>query len=282
MKRLLSLLLPLLLLCTPALAESFVTPEQTQNISVGAFATMVTEEKTLQIIRKLGGDKGFEGSTLVFVESMTDALLALKSGKIGAFITMVENGDYLIARNPEIVKSYTHNDHILRMIFAPGQQAWCDRFSEALVEMKHDGMLEAIHKEWILDLPVGEEPSAEPMPVAEGGETVRVGVSGDLPPFDYISAGGVPSGYNVAVLSEIVRRTGLNIELVEVSTGSRSIALISGRIDAFFWVHSIVAREGSGTHGGTDTPEELTTPIDNDYPLTEPYYRSPAVMLFMP
>ena len=55
------------------------------------------------------------------------------------------------------------------------------------------------------------------------------------PPIDYIDADGAPAGFNTAVLAEIGRRLGVNIELISAQTGSRTMALTSGTADAVFW-----------------------------------------------
>ena len=68
-----------------------------------------------------------------------------------------------------------------------------------------------------------------------GAETVRVAVTGDLPPVDYVSEEGLPAGYSVAVLSEIGKFLKVNIVTVGVTAGARTAALVSGRADVVFW-----------------------------------------------
>lgn len=73
----------------------------------------------------------------------------------------------------------------------------------------------------------------------DGAETIRFAVTGDVPPIDYIDPSGTPAGFNTAVLSEMGRRLGKNIELVQVySSIGRSLALSSGMADAAFWTRS--------------------------------------------
>ncbi|MBQ4401303.1 MAG: hypothetical protein II832_03970, partial [Synergistaceae bacterium] len=43
------------------------------------------------------------------------------------------------------------------------------------------------------------------------------------------------AGFSTAVLAEIGKRLGLNIELMNVESGARSAALASGRADVVFW-----------------------------------------------
>ena len=61
-------------------------------------------------------------------------------------------------------------------------------------------------------------------------------MTGDLPPLDYVSEDGSPAGFNTAILAEIAKRLGKNIEVVDIDSGARAAALSSGQIDVIFWV----------------------------------------------
>ena len=107
--------------------------------------------------------------------------------------------------------------------------------NEAIAAMKADGSLDELMDTYL-------KPSAgeDLAPVQfdsfpESEETIRVAVTGDLPPIDYVGADGVPVGFNTAVLAEIGRRLGVNVELVPLQTGSCALALMTGTADAVFW-----------------------------------------------
>ena len=76
------------------------------------------------------------------------------------------------------------------------------------------------------------------LPHFDGAETVKIAVTGALPPMDYVAADGTPAGFNTAVLAEIGQRTGKNIELVVVDSLGRAAALASGAVDAVFWTRT--------------------------------------------
>ena len=76
------------------------------------------------------------------------------------------------------------------------------------------------------------------MPVIEGAQTLKVAVTGSLPPMDYVAADGSPAGFNTALLAEISNRIGKNIELVVVDSVGRAAALASGTVDAVFWTRT--------------------------------------------
>ena len=84
----------------------------------------------------------------------------------------------------------------------------------------------------------GDEISPIRMPVIDGAETIKVAVTGALPPMDYVVADGTPAGFNTAVLAEIANRTGKNIEIVVVDSLGRAAALASGTVDAVFWTRT--------------------------------------------
>ena len=106
-----------------------------------------------------------------------------------------------------------------------------DRISAVIAGMKEDGTLDAL-KASIMDLDKVE------IAKIDNAETIRVGVTGDLPPIDYFGENGKPAGYNTRILSEISRRIGKNIEFVSVDSGARLLALNSGKVDVIFWARN--------------------------------------------
>jgi ABC-type amino acid transport substrate-binding protein len=190
---------------------------------------------------------------IVYVDSLTDGLLMLRSNKVDYLMTMRFTARYLAQRNDDLViygsEDTSYTTHI---IFNPEKQAQLERVNAAIAAMQADGTLDQLVQQWITDLPVGDEPSGAKIPVIQGAETIKMGISGDEPPLDYIAADGMPGGFNVAVLSEIGRRANLNFELVTVNSNARFASLYSGRIDSFLWY--------ANTHVMTQSPSESTTP----------------------
>lgn len=108
----------------------------------------------------------------------------------------------------------------------------CAKFNDALKAMKSDGTLDNIRQRYLKV--AGEQESVE-FAKFTGADTIRVAVTGDLPPIDFVNTDGRAAGYNTALLAEIAKRLGLNVKLVYVNTGARSAALVSGRADVVFW-----------------------------------------------
>ena len=100
--------------------------------------------------------------------------------------------------------------------------------------MTKDGTLAILEKAYINNYGLNERPAVRFEQFSDA-ERLTVAVTGDLPPIDYVDAGGDPAGYNVAVLAELGRRLHVNIRTIQVETGARLAALTSGRADAAFW-----------------------------------------------
>ena len=113
-----------------------------------------------------------------------------------------------------------------------------DEFDAQITAMKEDGTLQELIDEYIVKASEGVEPVAVAFEKFEG-DPIKIGVSGDLPPMDYIAADGSFAGFNTAVLAEIGKRLQKNIELVQVENVGRSLALSEGRVDVVFWTRAL-------------------------------------------
>ena len=126
--------------------------------------------------------------------------------------------------------------------------------------------VEAMKQTYIEDVIAGEDPEAIEPQVFQGAKTIKVAVTGDRPPMDYVSAGGEPLGFNTALIAEVAKRLEMNIELVNVTCAARGIALATGVCDIVFWmeVGDFENWEGADFE---DQPENTV--------VTEPYMSVP-------
>lgn len=119
-----------------------------------------------------------------------------------------------------------------------GNESLRDDFSTVITEMKEDGTMDRLVEEQIEAAVNGGEIKPIALPEIAGAETIKVAVTGALPPMDYVAADGNPAGFNTAVLAEIGRRLNKNIEIVVVDSVGRATALSSGAVDAVFWTRT--------------------------------------------
>ena len=207
----------------------------------------------------------------VFFDNLNSMQMALQSKQIDEISTYRSVARYMIAKDPryQVLK-----DHSLEFVdsfcFAlrDDETDLQDSLNTVIKEMQNDGTLDRLTKEYITDINTEGEPPAIEMPVFEKAQTIKVGVTGDLPPLDYVNAEGTPEGFNTAVLAEIGNRMLKNIELVQIESGARAAALTSGQVDVVFW--AIV-------------PVSEIIPEDSDKPngiiLSDPYFKDKIVHL---
>ncbi len=190
-----------------------------------------------------------------FYDSVNSMLLALMRGDIQEIELPRTIAEYVIATNPghkiSCVLGTTEADFVFGFLRDDKGAELQRKFNGAIRTLKKDGTLEALQKEYITN---PKYDSLKPAEFAkfDGAETIKVAITGDVPPIDFIAPDGQAVGFNVALLSEIGKILGANIELVEVDAIARTPSLTSGRVDAVFWYQVVVGAEIQH-----DIPEEV-------------------------
>jgi len=175
----------------------------------------------------------------VFYDTLTDMMMALGRGDIVVLETDQNTVRYIASRNDSIVGRPPYmNPNMLTfcMLLRSEDTELRDQISACLAEMTDDGSIEALRQTYIENVIAGEEPGSIESQTFPGARTIRIAVTGDRPPMDYVSAGGQPLGFNTALIQEIARRLSLNFELINVTCQARSIALANDICDIVFWM----------------------------------------------
>ena len=196
-----------------------------------------------------------------FYDSLQIMQMALNANEIDEMVLPEMTGSYLIKANPDYsvcCASRAQKPMSLAFGFRKDliSQALARKFNTAIKAMEEDFTLANLQGEYINS--TGEYRPVK-LPKFPGKETIRVAVTGDMPPIDFIAEDGEPAGFNTALLAEISKRLEINIELISINSGSRTAALTSGRADVVFWY------ETSKTFDyNADAPDGIL--------LSEPYY----------
>ncbi len=240
-----------------------------EDAKIGILAGLnVGEQDAYKLVRK--NNKKLTDYYFVPFDDAKTMLLSLTSGEIDEISVYKSVADYMLARRPAFEVSTAHNfpfnlsDNFCCAVKLEDKELLAS-INRALKSMKDDGTLERLTKQYITELK--DEPEAVAMPSIEGAPTIKVAVTGDMPPLDLIRADGTPAGFNTAVLSEIGRRLNRNVELVSVNSAARASALTSGNVDVIFWVR-------------VPSADDLF-PLNFDCPegvdISEPYFRDSTV-----
>ncbi len=243
-----------------------------KDVQLGMLSHMNTDETQMdEHYNKLVETAGLKGAgkfTPKFYENLRTMQLAVESGDVTQISLYKCVAEYLVANNDkfEIVPNDALNKIQDSFCFAVRKEdtALKADLDKVIDEMKADGSLDKLINEYIINADKKQAPPKIDIPKVEGAPTIKFGVTGDLPPLDYVNADNTPAGFNTALLAEVAKRLGRNIQLVDIETGGRAIALTSKHIDVVFW--AIVPFGGGDMPADIDKPEglELSTPYFKD------------------
>ena len=221
-----------------------------------------TDEEKMGTVLDTAAEKfGFKGTKHLpkFYDSLKLMQLGIMSGEIEVISTYKSVADYLVAKNDkfEIIPNDALNKLSDYFCFAVRKDEIALRIDidRAINEMKADGSLDRLINDYITKVDKEKDPPKVELPKFIGADTIKVGVTGDLPPLDLILPDNSPSEFNTAMLAEISKRLGKNIETVQIETGARAAALDSKLIDVVFWV--ILPFGDSGVPSDIDMPEGM-------------------------
>ena len=252
--------------------EKKVEAPATSEFKIGMLRPMNANEKNFNdFMKKISAQFDFKMSSYdpIFFNDLNSLQVALDSGQINAFRNCKAVAEYLAAKNPSL-KIVDSEDLDFTEVFCFAlRESDKDLFGmvdKSVVEMDSDGTLKELVKNYITDVKDEKNISAVEIQNIAGASSIKVAVTGDLPPIDLIDEEGKATGFNTAILAEISKRIGRNIELVHINSGERAAALTSGRVDIVFWailpVEEIISSDA-------DKPENIA--------VTTPYYRSKVV-----
>lgn len=206
----------------------------------------------------------------VFFDNTVSMLAALESEQIDAISTYQIVAKYLMAQNDKFDILHDRAPKVSDSFCCAlrGEDGDLKKeFDDAILKLTADGTLKALIKTYINDLDYTTSPPAVDMPNFDGAETIKVAVTGDLPPLDFVTVDGRPAGFNTAFLAEVSKIIGKNFELVQIDSGARSAALTSKLVDVVFWV--AVPQTDTLAPPDCDKPEGVI--------LTEPYFTDEIV-----
>ena len=202
-----------------------------------------------------------------FFDSLQLMQMGIESGNIDAISLYNSVAAYVVTTNDkfELVPNPALNKISYSFCFAVRKndaQLKTD-LDKIVDDMKADGSLDKLINDYIIGVDANNIPKVE-IPKIDGAETLKVGITGDLPPLDLILPDNSPAGFNTAMLAEVSKRLNKNIEIVQIESGSRATALNSKLIDVVFW--AIVPFGNDDIPANIDKPEgvEFSAPYFKD------------------
>lgn len=252
--------------------------DKAAEVKIGILTHLnASEEKLNEIMKKIDEETHSNSSAkfsrnYVYYDKLTSMQMGLESGSIQEMSLYSSVAKYLSDRNDTLMQAEMTGMKLSDSFCCALRKDDSELKTEldkVIGEMKQDGTLDKLTKEYITDLEKGTEPPAVPIPVTEGAPVLKIAVTGDLPPLDLVRADGTAAGFNTAVLSELAKRLGRNVEIIQIDSAARASALVSKKVDVVFW--AVVPAAGSKMPADLDKPSGVE--------LTESYYTDQIVHL---
>ncbi len=210
---------------------------------LGHLTKLGVDENTLnENIRNTSAFTDIPFSEYRYFDTLNSMILALNKGDIDGFITNEYTYDYLKSQSDlystfstDPAQKYTFG---FAMLLREEDRELCDRISQIILQMQEDGTINKLKEQHIDSCIAGQSPEAMKPQVFDQAPTLKVAVTGDIPPMDYFSEDGAPAGFNTALVSEVGRRLEMNIDFISIDSGARAISLASGTSDVVFWTES--------------------------------------------
>ena len=244
-------------------------PSSEPEVKLGMITHLnATEQKVGELYNALVEKAGLKLAKYVpmFYDNLNTMQASLESGGVDQISIYSCVANYLSAANKKFEIATEVNaaglaDSFCFAVRKDDTQLKAD-LDKAINEMKSDGTLDKLVAEYITDADADNIPKVD-IPTIDGAPTIKVGVTGDLPPLDFVTADNTAAGFNTAMLAEIAKRLNRNIELVQIESGARAAALSSNQIDVIFWA---IVPASEGMPADIDKPEgvELSVPYFKD------------------
>lgn len=161
-----------------------------------------------------------------------DAVQALRQGKIDCVIIDEQPAMKFVEQNSGIrilEEEFTLEDYAL--MIAKGNDELLDKVNGALRELKADGTLDSIKKNYTgAESEIGKYPY-EKKDVERGNGTLTIGTNAEFPPYEYYKD-GVVTGIDIDIMQAICDKLGMELKVEDMAFDSIIAAVSSGKVDA--------------------------------------------------
>ena len=228
-----------------------ISPEDFNNLVYG-----IPTAKSKEFRMKPAPD----GRQTKFYDSLNALILALNKGEVDEILLPKDVANYVVRNNDTLeISAITHVfPNYLSFGFKDDEEGrkLKSLFNDAIITLENSGRLAMLKETYVTDAAFNEPEPVRPEKF-DGAEIIKIAVTGDMPPIDFIAEDGIPAGFNTAVMAECAKVAKINLELVNIDATARAAALVSGRVNVVFWFQT---RAGETL----DVPEGII--------LSEPYY----------
>ena len=160
-----------------------------------------------------------------------DAVQALKQGKIDCVVIDEQPALAFVEENPGLKildEEFTLEEYAI--VIAKGNDDLLEKVNTALEELRSEGTLDRITKNYIgTDAEKGNYPY-EPQDVSRGNGTLTMGTNAEFPPYEYYENNEIV-GIDVDIMQAIADKLGMELKIEDMAFDSIIPAVTSGKAD---------------------------------------------------
>ena len=176
-------------------------------------------------------EKDGSGTVVERYNKGADAIQALRQGKIDCVvideqpaIKFVEQNDGIRILNEE----FTNEDYAF--VLSKDNTTLLDQINQALDELKADGTIDNIEKNWVgAESELGKYPY-EKKDIGRSNGTITIGTNAEFPPYESYSDGQIV-GIDIDIMQAVCDKLGMDLQIEDMAFDSIITAVTSGKVD---------------------------------------------------
>ena len=188
---------------------------------------------------------GVRPETLLFASTTAVAVNCMLEGNADSLLTLLPVSEFYASRNDGFVSRPLGTSVDLSMLVSSEQPDLIPLLNGAIASLQENGLIDALYDTWVTGYTAQNRPEeAEDQPVipsfavtsaGEPAPTLRIGISGVLPFFDYNLDDGSPCGFTAAFFAALAEKLEANLVFIPILPESKISALLDDKIDVYYW-----------------------------------------------
>lgn len=176
-------------------------------------------------------EKDGSGTVVERYNKGADAIQALRQGKIDCVVIDEQPAIKFVEQNDGIRildEEFTNEDYAF--VLSKDNTTLLDQINQALDELKADGTIESIEKNWVgAESELGKSPYKK-KDVDRSNGTITIGTNAEFPPYESYSDGQIV-GIDIDIMQAVCDKLGMDLQIEDMAFDSIITAVTSGKVD---------------------------------------------------
>lgn len=176
-------------------------------------------------------EKDGSGTVVERYNKGADAIQALRQGKIDCVVIDEQPAIKFVEQNDGIRildEEFTNEDYAF--VLSKDSTTLLDQINQALDELKADGTIDNIEKNWVgAESELGKYPY-EKKDIDRSNGTITIGTNAEFPPYESYSDGQIV-GIDIDIMQAVCDKLGMDLQIEDMAFDSIITAVTSGKVD---------------------------------------------------